>query len=85
MLDELKLRKTCSALCFVQLETIRANVLGALNLADICHQRGVHLTVFATGCIFHYDETKSQGSNIGFTEEDTPNFTGSYYSRTKVN
>ena len=60
------------------------NVLGALNLADLCHERGIHLTVYATGCIFHYDAAKPEGSNIGFTEEDTPNFTGSYYSYTKV-
>ena len=68
----------------LQIETIRVNVLGALNLADLCHERGIHLTVYATGCIFHYDDAKPQDSGIGFTEADTPNFTGSYYSKTKV-
>ena len=29
-------------------ETIRANVIGCLNLVDCCHLRGVHVTNFAT-------------------------------------
>jgi len=68
----------------LQIETIRVNVLGLLNLADICSQKGIHLTTYATGCIFHYDKDFPQGSGRGFTEDDTPNFTGSYYSYTKV-
>jgi hypothetical protein len=40
--------------------------------------------VYATGCIFHYDKDFPQDSGKGFTEDDTPNFTGSYYSKTKV-
>lgn len=68
-----------------KIETIRANVIGCLNLADVCYQRGIHMTNFATGCIFHYDDDKFQiGSGVGFKEEDTPNFTGSYYSHTKA-
>ena len=39
--------------------------------------------MFATGCIFEYDDLHPMGSGIGFTEEDSPNFTGSYYSKTK--
>jgi len=68
----------------VQLEVIRVNVLGMLNLADLCEQRKIHLTTYATGCIFHYDKDFPQGSGKGFKEEDTPNFAGSYYSKTKV-
>ena len=71
-------------LVLLQLEVIRVNVLGMLNLADLCDQRGVHLTTYATGCIFHYDKDFPQGSGKGFKEEDTPNFMGSYYSKTKV-
>lgn len=68
-----------------KIETIRANVIGCLNLADVCYQRGIHMTNFATGCIFHYDDDKFQiGNGVGFKEEDTPNFTGSYYSHTKA-
>jgi len=64
-------------------ETIRTNVIGTLNLADLCLERGIHCTVYATGCIFVYDEKHAEGSGIGFTEEDIPNFDGSFYSETK--
>ena len=36
------------------------------------------------GCIFHYDKDFPEGSGKGFKEGDKPNFTGSYYSYTKV-
>jgi dTDP-4-dehydrorhamnose reductase len=64
-------------------ETIRTNVIGTLNLADLCYERNVHCTVYATGCIFEYDDEHPLGSGIGFTEEDVPNFAGSFYSQTK--
>ncbi len=66
-----------------QLETIRSNVIGCLNLADICLQHEIHMTYYGTGCIFHYDDEHVIGGK-GFTEADKPNFTGSYYSYTKV-
>ena len=55
-----------------------------LNLADVCHAADVHLTTYATGCIFHYDADFPEGSGKGFKEGDKPNFTGSYYSYTKA-
>lgn len=67
-----------------KVETIRANVIGCLNLADVCFTRNIHLTIFATGCIFHYDDKFPMNSGKGFKESDTPNFTGSYYSYTKA-
>lgn len=67
-----------------QVETIRANVIGCLLLADITRELGIHMTYFGTGCIFHYDEAFPMGSGKGFKESDKPNFTGSYYSHTKV-
>lgn len=67
-----------------QIEVIRANVVGTLTLADVTNERGIHLCIYATGCIFHYDKDFPQDSGKGFTEDDTPNFLGSYYSRTKV-
>lgn len=39
---------------------------------------------FGTGCIFHYDDVHTIESGIGFKESDSANFTGSYYSETKV-
>lgn len=67
-----------------QVETIRSNVIGCLLLADITREAGIHMTYFGTGCIFHYDKDFPQDSGKGFKESDTPNFTGSYYSHTKV-
>ncbi|TPX72987.1 hypothetical protein SpCBS45565_g00146 [Spizellomyces sp. 'palustris'] len=63
--------------------TIRSNVIGTLNLADCCFLRGIHMTNFATGCIYTYDE-KHKEHGVGYTEEDEPNFAGSYYSYTKA-
>jgi len=66
-----------------QVETIRTNVIGTLNLAEGCHLKGIHMTLYATGCIFEYDEKHPIGGP-GFTEEDAPNFFGSFYSKTKA-
>mmetsp|Transcript_25198 Transcript_25198/g.82699 ORF Transcript_25198/g.82699 Transcript_25198/m.82699 type:complete len:678 (+) Transcript_25198:18-2051(+) len=65
-------------------ETIRVNVIGTLALADACKLKGVHCTIFATGCIYEYDAAHPEGSGRGFTEEEPPNFTGSFYSQTKA-
>lgn len=67
-----------------QQETIRANVLGLLNLADTAYQQDIHITNIGTGCIYQYDEKHPIYSGIGFTEEETPNFAGSFYSHTKI-
>jgi len=66
-----------------QIETIRANVIGCLNLADVCHQNNIHMTYYGTGCIFAYDESHPIGGK-GFTEDDEANFRGSFYSHTKA-
>lgn len=66
-----------------QVETIRANLLGALNLFDVALLHGIHVTNFGTGCIYEYDGTHPMGSGMGFCEEDEPNFEGSFYSKTK--
>lgn len=65
-------------------ETIRTNVVGTLNLADLCREQNILMMNYATGCIFEYNESHPEGSGIGFKEEDTPNFTGSFYSKTKA-
>src|SRR5210317_1622184 len=65
-----------------KIETIRSNVIGALNVCDVAHQRGIHVTNFATGCIYTYDDEHTIGGKP-FTEEDDPNFFGSFYSETK--
>ena len=37
-----------------RVETVRSNVIGTLMLAELCHERGVHLTNMATGCEQHF-------------------------------
>lgn len=64
-------------------DTIRNNVIGTLNLADCCFLKNIHCTVFATGCIYQYDEEHKMGGK-GFTETDKANFAGSFYSETKA-
>jgi 3,5-epimerase/4-reductase len=64
-------------------ETIRTNVIGTLNVADLCNSKGIHCTIYATGCIFKYDDAHPLGSGIGFTEDSFPNFAESFYSETK--
>ncbi|XP_068635808.1 bifunctional dTDP-4-dehydrorhamnose 3,5-epimerase/dTDP-4-dehydrorhamnose reductase isoform X2 [Aristolochia californica] len=67
-----------------KVETIRTNVAGTLTLADVCRDKGLVLINYATGCIFEYDDGHPLGSGVGFKEEDTPNFVGSFYSKTKA-
>lgn len=66
-----------------KLETIRTNVLGTLTLADIAASKGIHHLLYATGCIFEYDDEHLIGGKP-FTEEDFANFHGSFYSHTKA-
>ncbi|RKO91246.1 RHM1/ROL1 [Blyttiomyces helicus] len=62
--------------------TLRSNAIGTMNLADCCFLKGIHMTNYATGCIYQYDETHKWHGK-GFTEEDEPNFFGSFYSYSK--
>jgi len=66
-----------------KIETLRYNVIGTMTLADICELKGIHMTNYATGCIFEYDKNFPLGSGKGFKEEDTPNFHGSFYAHSK--
>jgi nucleoside-diphosphate-sugar epimerase len=63
-------------------ETLRANVIGTLNVVDCCYLRKIHVTNFATGCLYHYSDAHPvDGKPV--TEEDPPDFFGSFYSVTK--
>ena len=64
-------------------EVVQTNVLGILNLIDLAHSRGIHVTNFATGCIYSYDDAHPV-NGLGFSENDVANFRGSYYSNTKA-
>lgn len=57
-------------------EVIRVNVLGTLNIADVCEQNGIHCTILGTGCIY-----SGEGP---YTEESMWDFQGSFYSKTKA-
>ncbi len=71
-------------------ETLRANVTGALILLEECLARGIYLVHMSSGCIYEGGKGVKRGKGVkgeesgeGFTEEDPPNFFGSFYSRTK--
>jgi len=64
-------------------EVVQSNVLGTLTLIDLAKSMDIHVTNFATGCIYSYDDDHAVGGP-GFTETDVPNFRGSYYSYTKA-
>lgn len=65
-------------------EVLRSNVCGALNVCDAALACGAHVTYYGTGCIYQYDATHQIHDGHTFTEEDEPNFTGSFYSFSKV-
>lgn len=64
--------------------TVRTNILGVLNLVDVCFLKNIPLTNIGTGCIFTYDEEHPVESGKGFKEEDKANFFGSFYSKTRA-
>jgi 3,5-epimerase/4-reductase len=64
-------------------DTIRSNVIGTINLTDCCFEAGIHCTVYATGCIYKYDDAHPIGGP-GYLETDKANFAESFYSETKA-
>lgn len=64
--------------------TLRSNIIGALNLVDIAYLYDIPVINLGTGCIYEYDDKHPMYGEIGFKEEDEPNFIGSFYSKTKV-
>lgn len=76
----------CSTIDYIEDKldiNLRDNLEGPLNLAIICNKINKHLTYFGTGCIFEYDDIHTIDNNIGYTEDDDMNFTGSSYSTVK--
>jgi len=62
-----------------KLETIHSNVTGPMVILKECGDRGIYWVHLGSGCIYTGDN-----GGKGFSEEDTPNFSGSFYSRTKT-
>ena len=67
-----------------QVETIRSNVIGQLNVSDVANEFNLHCTLLSTGVIYQYDENHKVNSGKGFTEEDKPNFEGNFYSKSRI-
>ncbi len=61
-----------------KLETVAVNVGGPINVAHAAITAGAYAIQIASGCIY------SGGEDQPFTEEDEPNFTGSFYSRMRI-
>lgn len=64
-------------------QTIRSNIIGAANLVDCCFLRGIHITHFASACIYDQDDAHPLDGS-GFTEEEPPNYWESFYSQSKL-
>lgn len=61
-----------------RLETTAVNVNGAINVCQMASEQGNYVIQVGSGCIF------SGNGEYAFTEEDEPNFFGSFYSQTKA-
>lgn len=60
-------------------ETLFGNVTVPLILARACAELGLYMVHVGSGCVYTGDK-----DGQGFTEDDAPNFTGSFYSKTKA-
>ncbi len=60
-------------------ETWMSNTLGPQVLAQACLEQKVFLAHIGTGCVYNGDN-----NGEGYSEDDFPNYFGSYYSRTKI-
>ena len=67
-----------------QVETIRINLIGQLNIADVASEFNLHCTLISTGITYTYDEEHTVNSGKGFTEEEKPNFDRNFYSKMRI-
>lgn len=59
-------------------ETVKVNVGGAINAMQAALEAGAYPIQISSGCIY------SGGLEKQFTEDDPPNFLGSFYSRMRI-
>lgn len=59
-------------------ETVKVNVAGAINTMIAAIESGAYPIQISSGCVY------SGGPEHEFTEEDEPNFYGSFYSRMRI-
>ena len=62
-------------------ENINDNLYVPLSLALFAKQNNIHFTYMGTGCIYGYDD--NHNTDVGFMDEEKPNFFGSNYSVVK--
>lgn len=67
-----------------QVEGIRANIIGQLNIADVANEFNLHCTLLSTGVIYNYDEKHPLNSGIPFKEEEEPNYSGNFYAKIRI-
>lgn len=65
-----------------KVETARSNILGVMNLVDCCFLLDIHITQFASACLFEHDAAHP-AENRHFTEDDQPFYKDSFYSYTR--
>ncbi|KAE9553342.1 hypothetical protein FO519_003455 [Halicephalobus sp. NKZ332] len=63
-------------------ENVGDNLFAPWILAKFCDEFGLHFTYLGTGCLYQYNE-EHQRNGKGYTESETPNFTGNKYSVVK--
>lgn len=61
-------------------QTFFSNVTIPVYMAEACVDTDIYMVHIGSGCI--YETNKCSG--MGFSENDRPNFKGSFYSRTKI-
>jgi dTDP-4-dehydrorhamnose reductase len=57
-------------------DLLLTNTVGVLVLAKVCEELNIHMVVIMSGCIFSGDQV--------YNDKSTPDFTGSYYSKNRV-
>ena len=61
-------------------ETFFSNVTVPSLMAEACAETETYMAHIGSGCVYETNRC----SGIGFSENDKPNFKGSFYSRTKI-
>lgn len=70
-----------------RLETASVNITGAINVAKVASEQGNYTLQIGSGCIFDEEESAVPIKGVetyAYTEEDEPNFFGSFYSQSKA-
>ena len=62
-----------------KLETLDSNLRGPLTLLKVCSELNQYWIQVGSGCIYQGDN-----NGQGWSEDDAPNFVGSYYSQVKA-